>query len=517
MSLEVQPELDPQMKDITLRMDLLSAQLTRFEEHYDSLDISNLTSADIIQLQLRLKVIEPLLSQTLEYQTAYNLLSQKANLDIRLDISNLEGEYFLILGKVQATINDFNNNHATNNTQTQRSTSSQQGRLASLDIPYFDGNTQNWLEFKDMFKALVIEDKSLADVTRLYYLRAYTKGEASKIISTYPLTNENFSISWDILCSRFENKKVIVNTHIQAILDILPVSKESPGALRQLSDNLTKHLHILEKLGQPVKHWDSLIIHVVSNKLDSQTRRSFFEAKTEGELPTMEEFKVFLGKRCELLEKLQPNSQSTIQSFQAKKPTFLTKVKREPTSSQSQSYSVTTGSCPVCANNHPIYACSSFLQLAINSRISKTKQLNLCLNCLKSNHHVRDCKSTSTCRTCHKKHNTLLHISNSSSGSTPEPVVQTNRAAQSSITHNPDNVEPTEIISSNHSYLTNIQVFLSTAVVKVFDSHGQTQACRVLLDSGSQGNFITSELSEKLQLPKTKVNTSQWYHINCVH
>lgn len=52
------------------------------------------------------------------------------------------------------------------------------------------------------------------------------------------------------------------------------------------------------------------------------------------------------------------------------------------------------------------------------------------------------------------------------------------------------------------------QVILSTAIVEVFDQHGNPHTCRVLLDSGLQSNFVTEKLAQKLDIVRKQVNLS---------
>jgi len=47
-------------------------------------------------------------------------------------------------------------------------------------------------------------------------------------------------------------------------------------------------------------------------------------------------------------------------------------------------------------------------------------------------------------------------------------------------------------------------IFLATASVLVADSHGELRKCRVVLDSGSQINFLSSKFASQLQLPRQK-------------
>jgi len=44
------------------------------------------------------------------------------------------------------------------------------------------------------------------------------------------------------------------------------------------------------------------------------------------------------------------------------------------------------------------------------------------------------------------------------------------------------------------------QVILSTAIVNTYDRDDKPHKCRILLDLGSQSNFITEEFSKKLNL-----------------
>ncbi|GFG40962.1 hypothetical protein Cfor_03120, partial [Coptotermes formosanus] len=59
------------------------------------------------------------------------------------------------------------------------------------------------------------------------------------------------------------------------------------------------------------------------------------------------------------------------------------------------------------------------------------------------------------------------------------------------------------------------QVLLPTATIKVTDSRGTQQPCRVLLDGGSKSNYITEALAQRLQLkcrlnemPNTGINNT---------
>ncbi|KAJ8949787.1 hypothetical protein NQ314_008114 [Rhamnusium bicolor] len=49
------------------------------------------------------------------------------------------------------------------------------------------------------------------------------------------------------------------------------------------------------------------------------------------------------------------------------------------------------------------------LKLSTENRYIRTKELKLCLHCLKGGHFVSKCRQKSLCKKCSGKHNTLLH------------------------------------------------------------------------------------------------------------
>ena len=80
--------------------------------------------------------------------------------------------------------------------------------------------------------------------------------------------------------------------------------------------------------------------------------------------------------------------------------------------------------CPVCGARefHYISKCPAFLKKSVSERRQHLKETNSCYNCLSPNHRVGECKSKGTCRECHERHHTLLHVENRKS--TPAAKVQ---------------------------------------------------------------------------------------------
>ncbi|GBO36347.1 hypothetical protein AVEN_204806-1 [Araneus ventricosus] len=60
-------------------------------------------------------------------------------------------------------------------------------KLPTLSVPTFNGKIENWIMFKDMFVASVIENKSISNSMKLQYLKASCKDEsfASYTVNLY--------------------------------------------------------------------------------------------------------------------------------------------------------------------------------------------------------------------------------------------------------------------------------------------------------------------------------------------
>lgn len=79
--------------------------------------------------------------------------------------------------------------------------------------------------------------------------------------------------------------------------------------LRELTDNVHTHVSALEKLGLNSEAWEWVLICIVTAKLDSVTELAWEETLEPGDMPTYENLKRFLRKRCSSLENTSNNPQ----------------------------------------------------------------------------------------------------------------------------------------------------------------------------------------------------------------
>lgn len=369
-------------------------------------------------------------------------------------------------------------------------------KLPTIALPKFNGLYIRWLEFRDTFSSLIHDNESLNDVQKFHYLKASLEGEATDIIKSMSLSASNYNIAWNLLCSRFENKKLLIQNHLNDIFKLKSVNRESANNLREMSDTITKNLRALDALGQPTEHWDAIIVFVITSKFDKQTARDFETFKIKGELPTIAELKQFLNSKADLLDNLSLCHRNEGETKQDKG------FKSNKVNKTFVSSNVT---CYQCKASHAIYHCDQFLQLPVQERIMKVKALRLCNKCLRQHGNKHCFYRGNGCKICRADHNTLLHVSTPEQKDSHDNESKDN-ATKRENTHSNESKDYTPTTLTTYVTTNANQVLLATAEVKLQDKDGRWQVCRALLDSASQSNFITVHLLKRLGIETSKVN-----------
>ena len=134
-------------------------------------------------------------------------------------------------------------------------------QLPKLKTPSSHGTFDTWLEFYDSFTAMCNDHEDIPTINKCMYLKACVQGDAREVIDSLETTAANYAIAWNLLRKRYDNRRVIVESHIKALFEIPTVSKEF--SVRMLLDNIQKRIRALKALGQSVDQWDSLLIFIV--------------------------------------------------------------------------------------------------------------------------------------------------------------------------------------------------------------------------------------------------------------
>lgn len=470
------------------------AKLTIFKTYIDSLLPSKrVNEVQAFELKARLDKILDLYNEFDSVQTDLESLVEISD-DEHKEREIFENSYFGCVAFAQKMLSAASADQDAESVTGSNINTGPSGRpnikLPTINLPIFSGRYQEWLEYHDTYKSLIHDNTTIPKIHKFHYLRNTLKESASYIIKSLEFSAENYDIAWDLLCDRYNNDRILVNNHIQAIFNIPPIVQESSKALRSTIDSVNRNLRALKTLNLPTEHWDIIIIHMVSGKLDPGTLRDWEEKRNNlTRLPTLQDFHTFLKNRADLLETVEESSTYTKPQQSQRRHSDITH-NRPKTFVVNQTQKQALFRCPVCKNNHAIYQCMKFKSMPIEMRLDRVKQLNLCTNCLRAGHDEQRCR-LSSCKLCTHRHNTLLHNKNtvpeastSSAGCVVLPTVQEQTQKESS---------GVTLSSTHHS-----QVLLSTAMVNIQGCDGQTHKVRVLLDNGSTSSFVTETLRAKL-------------------
>jgi len=94
------------------------------------------------------------------------------------------------------------------------------------------------LQWLDLFVALVHSNNNLSGAQKLQYLKSALRGEPSQLLCAIPTTDANYTEAWDLLQSRYQNKKELVNAVLKRLISHPPLTQESATALRKLIDTV---------------------------------------------------------------------------------------------------------------------------------------------------------------------------------------------------------------------------------------------------------------------------------------
>jgi hypothetical protein len=393
----------------------------------------------------------------------------EAQTNERIEFENI---YFETMTAIATAIESYDKTKvaATNNNQNSTAIQSHQNskiNLPVIQIPEFSGHFEKWLSFRDVFQSLIHNNNNLNSIEKMHYLKSSLSGDALHTIENLAISGANYDEAWSLLEKRYGNERLIVQAHIRKILNSPTINKCTAASLRQLSDDVRSNLAALKALNRPVQHWDDILVTIIPDKLDFHSNREW-QGKLGNEMPDSKTLLDFLESRYQHVASITASSAN--QTSQEKSG----QNKSSKHQSSSNSVIINKQSCAFCKKtNHSLHQCTSFLRLSPDEKLKQVISLKLCENCLRGNHSTANCKSNNTCRDCKSRHHTLLHGTKTQSN---------------------DSVPSTSTVS--HCNAQHSENLLLTAVVLVKDCH----QCRALLDAGSQSNFTTRHLTNKLKL-----------------
>lgn len=378
-------------------------------------------------------------------------------------------------------------------------------KLPKISIPNFSGKYHEWTTFRDLFTSMIHKNESLDNVQRMQYLKSYLTEEAEQLLRNIPVSDTNYTRCWSLLEQRYNNKKYLSHCILKRLLSQKNATTESPVFLKDLMDTSADCLSALSNLGIDVSNWDIIVIHLLSLKLDPESRRQWelnmATNLTSDDLPTFTQFKEYLTTRYRALEFLELKGNNKLPSAYVRPPLncsnkpHVLHVTKTPTIA-----------CEYCSEPHKLCFCRKFINDDYKKRHEFVTNSRLCYNCLGSNHSVKFCQKATKCRICQRRHHSLLHpkevsTSTANSKNVPQAVESISGKSTHVVIENVE-LETPRIVSCFSKGVVKEEILLATALIKAESKRGDYHVIRALLDQGSQASFITEDIVQALGLPK---------------
>ncbi|GBM34155.1 hypothetical protein AVEN_256516-1 [Araneus ventricosus] len=177
-------------------------------------------------------------------------------------------------------------------------------KLPDIPLPQFSGKYEEFGNFKSQFISLIEDNDGLSNTQKLYYLKSSLTGEA-KLIQT---TDDTYKSLLKALEDRYENKRAVVDSQILSLINLEKLNYESAEDLRKLLDTVKNNLRTLKTLEYERNNLsDVLIINLILQKLDKETRKQFEITLKSKEVPDLDNFLTFLENRSLVLEYVNKN------------------------------------------------------------------------------------------------------------------------------------------------------------------------------------------------------------------
>lgn len=385
-------------------------------------------------------------------------------------------------------------NDSSNHTNRLVRATASNAKLQKISLPCFGGDLSTWNNFVDLFSALVDENSTLTGIEKFQYLISCLSGEALAIVKGVSLSSDNYSIAFESLKKRYNNKRLLATSFWKKIVSVPRIDKENISLLRQLINIFSENLAALDNLGFPCDQWCFPLFNILLDKIDLNTRTRFEFEYREVNLPTYEQLISFLSSHCKAMENIDTTKNIVTvpkQNISSNSPKVNSKTnfKSFVVNTDSLRAASIAATCAFCKKDHFNFKCPSFLEKNPHDRYLMARNHRLCLNCLRPSHNVKNCTSSSRCRACNFSHHTLLHFEK-------KPIAE-NNLPEVSLVQPSSSIVHTGLVNNT---LLDTTILLSTVEVNILNSFGSFIKVRALIDNGSQASFITEKCLRRLGL-----------------
>ncbi|GBN28735.1 hypothetical protein AVEN_250812-1 [Araneus ventricosus] len=280
----------------------------------------------------------------------------------------------------------------------------------------------NFLELKSKLETLLNKDSgSFLESSFELDVSMVPDSRAARLISSFPITTENYPKAVEQLKLRFRREDLLVQIYVRDLLSLVlknaTTGKNAPD-LATLYDMLETKLRALESLGRTKEKFADFLEPLVESCLPENVLRAWERSRisesTEDATSqrSLEKLMCFLRHEVESEEMIRLAREGFGKdrgSGAIRKDCQKSVHKDEPTAATL--ISSTTGAklnCIFCDRPHLSQDCQRLSHMSYGDRKSQVIRKRCCLVCLKVGHLAKRCHSSVRCLICKRIHYPLL-------------------------------------------------------------------------------------------------------------
>lgn len=389
------------------------AKITRVQTFLNEHPLIQGTSVQ--QYETRLEMLE---ASFIDFNKFHNLVNEEENISLEYYIP-VEEMYAEVKCKLKEYINEIRQREQQVDLSLTQSIlrrslasvppvahTSADIKLPTLVIPPFSGCYNEWPAFQDSFEAAVDKNESIGAGLKLQYLKSLLTGEALQLVTHFTITDVNYPIAWQLLVSRYNKKKNIVQDLISKFCQQPSMHSGSAAKLRELASTSNEIIQALDALD--CKERDPWVIYLLTDKIDMETRSLWSYESAGSNVPTLQALIKFLDKRCDALEFSQCGKSTKVSSSSQYIKSHATQMNNSSHSKNSRPQSKEICTC-CTTDHHYLFQCPRFKEWHLPARLEFVQNNQFCSNCLFRLHNDQNCRSSMTCKHCNERHHSLLH------------------------------------------------------------------------------------------------------------
>ncbi|KAF2891509.1 hypothetical protein ILUMI_14665 [Ignelater luminosus] len=207
----------------------LKAQLTLFEKYLSKIETQQIV-LNLRNLKTRLEKITPLFEEfnCIQYEIKC-LIEQDEEENMEMNERDIDNQSQSSSSHTKQPIGNINQPAV---------------QKPTIKLPTFDGTFTLWREFSNGFLSIIDSDKTIPDNRKLNYLKSSLKGEPADLLRPLEITDANYSIAWEKLNKKYENKRKIIYVHL--LLEIPLLGKDYLSGLTKMVNTIETYLECLK-------------------------------------------------------------------------------------------------------------------------------------------------------------------------------------------------------------------------------------------------------------------------------